>query len=187
MTTDPLMLTGEVADATDRLLRTAATFDEANLAAASLLPEWSRGHVLAHLARNADAFVNLLTSARTGQALPMYSSAAARTAISRPARGPPAEQLATYGAPRHGLTRRWPDAGRRLGRHGADRRGPCRRRCGVGPAARAGGHHVDLTPTTGGGLVAGVRARLLHEGRHGLSGARTRPRWCLRGAATATS
>ena len=27
----------------------------------SLLPGWSRGHVLTHLARNADAMVNLLT------------------------------------------------------------------------------------------------------------------------------
>ncbi|MGN9775756.1 maleylpyruvate isomerase family mycothiol-dependent enzyme [Micromonospora sp. H33] len=80
MTTDPLLLTGEVDDATARLLRTAATFDEADLAAPSLLPGWTRGHVLAHLARNADGFVNLLTAARTGERIPMYASAAARNA-----------------------------------------------------------------------------------------------------------
>ncbi|WBB67398.1 maleylpyruvate isomerase family mycothiol-dependent enzyme [Micromonospora sp. WMMD812] len=80
MTTDPLLLIGEVDDATSRLLRTAAAFDEADLAAASLLPGWSRGHVLAHLARNADGFVNLLTAARTGEARPMYASPAARSA-----------------------------------------------------------------------------------------------------------
>ncbi|MEV4540883.1 maleylpyruvate isomerase family mycothiol-dependent enzyme [Micromonospora echinaurantiaca] len=80
MTTDPLLLTGEVDDATARLLRTAATFDHADIAAASLLPGWTRGHVLTHLARNADGFVNLLTAARTGEQVPMYASAAARAA-----------------------------------------------------------------------------------------------------------
>ncbi|MGW4500649.1 maleylpyruvate isomerase family mycothiol-dependent enzyme [Micromonospora sp. NPDC004336] len=80
MTTDPLLLTGEVDAATDRLLRTAAAFDDAGVAAASLLPGWTRGHVLAHLARNADAMVNLLTAARTGEPVPMYASAQARDA-----------------------------------------------------------------------------------------------------------
>ncbi|SCG42770.1 maleylpyruvate isomerase [Micromonospora echinaurantiaca] len=80
MTTDPLLLTGEVDDATARLLRTAATFDHTDIAAASLLPGWTRGHVLTHLARNADGFVNLLTAARTGEQVPMYASAAARAA-----------------------------------------------------------------------------------------------------------
>ncbi|MFU8872664.1 maleylpyruvate isomerase family mycothiol-dependent enzyme [Micromonospora sp. SL4-19] len=80
MTTDPLLLTGEVADATARLLHTAAAFDAADVAAASLLPRWTRGHVLTHLARNADGFVNLLTAARTGEPIPMYASADARAA-----------------------------------------------------------------------------------------------------------
>ncbi|MEU5567191.1 maleylpyruvate isomerase family mycothiol-dependent enzyme [Micromonospora musae] len=80
MTTDPLLLTGEVQASTARLLGTAAVFDEAGLAAASLLPGWSRGHVLTHLARNADGFVNLLTAARTGEPRPMYASPAGRAA-----------------------------------------------------------------------------------------------------------
>src|SRR5688500_13026045 len=46
----------------------------------SLLPGWSRGHVLTHLARNADALVNLLTWARTGVEHPMYTSRADRDA-----------------------------------------------------------------------------------------------------------
>ncbi|MEU4678201.1 maleylpyruvate isomerase family mycothiol-dependent enzyme [Micromonospora sp. NPDC023737] len=78
MTTDPLLLTGEVQAATARLLGTAAVLDEVGLASASLLPGWSRGHVLAHLARNADGFVNLLTAARTGEPRPMYASPATR-------------------------------------------------------------------------------------------------------------
>ncbi len=94
MTSDPLLLTGEVDDATARLLRTAATFDDPDLAAASLLPGWTRGHVLAHLARNADGFVNLLTAARTGEPIPMYASPAAREAdIASGASRPPEEQL----------------------------------------------------------------------------------------------
>ncbi|TCB98042.1 maleylpyruvate isomerase family mycothiol-dependent enzyme [Micromonospora zingiberis] len=95
MTMDPLLLTGDVDDATARLLRTAARFDAADLAAPSLLPGWTRGHVLAHLARNADGFGNLLTSARTGELIPMYASAEARTAdIEAGAPRPPGDQLA---------------------------------------------------------------------------------------------
>ncbi|KAB1913912.1 maleylpyruvate isomerase family mycothiol-dependent enzyme [Micromonospora noduli] len=94
MTTDPLLLMGEVDAATSRLLRTAASFDTADLAAASLLPGWTRGHVLAHVARNADGFVNLLTAARTGAALPMYASLDARTADIEAGSGrPPAAHL----------------------------------------------------------------------------------------------
>ena len=48
--------------------------------APSLLPGWSRRRVLAHLARNADALVNLLTWARTGVETPMYPSTEAREA-----------------------------------------------------------------------------------------------------------
>ncbi|WP_431887095.1 maleylpyruvate isomerase family mycothiol-dependent enzyme [Micromonospora wenchangensis] len=95
MTTDPLLLTGEVADSAARLLDTAAGLDAAAVAAPSLLPGWNRGHVLTHLARNADGFVNLLTSARTGEDIPMYESAAARDAdIAAGAGRPPAELLA---------------------------------------------------------------------------------------------
>ena len=46
----------------------------------SLLPGWTRRYVLAHLARNADAMVNLLTWARTGVETPAYASNEARDA-----------------------------------------------------------------------------------------------------------
>lgn len=46
----------------------------------SHLPGWTRAHVTAHVARNADALVNLLTWARTGVETPMYTSAAQRAA-----------------------------------------------------------------------------------------------------------
>ncbi len=45
----------------------------------SYLPGWSRAHVVAHVARNADALVNLLTWARTGVETPMYASPDQRT------------------------------------------------------------------------------------------------------------
>ncbi|MCZ0205410.1 maleylpyruvate isomerase family mycothiol-dependent enzyme [Streptomyces achromogenes] len=63
-----------VREATDRLLTAVAALDDAALAGPSRLPGWSRGHVLAHLARNADALVNVL------QGRPMYASAEARDA-----------------------------------------------------------------------------------------------------------
>lgn len=44
------------------------------------LPRWTRSHVVAHVARNADALGNLLTWARTGVETPMYESAEQRDA-----------------------------------------------------------------------------------------------------------
>lgn len=44
----------------------------------SRLEGWSRAHVVAHLARNADALCNLLTWAKTGIRTPMYSDLQAR-------------------------------------------------------------------------------------------------------------
>lgn len=48
--------------------------DDAALAGPSALSGWSRGHVVAHLARNADALRRLLHWARTGEETPMYAS-----------------------------------------------------------------------------------------------------------------
>lgn len=62
------------------------------LAGPSYLPGWSRAHVVAHLARNADALVNLLMWARTGVETPMYASPDQRTSeIEEGARRPPGE------------------------------------------------------------------------------------------------
>ena len=54
--------------------RHAAALTDTDAAGPSLLEGWTRGHVLSHLARNADAIVNLLTWARTGTPTPMYPS-----------------------------------------------------------------------------------------------------------------
>jgi maleylpyruvate isomerase len=68
-----------------------------DLAAPSALPDWTRAHVVGHLARNADALGNLLTWARTGVETPMYASPEARDAdIVTTAALPPAELRADY-------------------------------------------------------------------------------------------
>ncbi len=67
-------------DATQRLLGTARVIAEPDLRQPSLLPGWTRAHVLAHLARNADAMRTLLIGARSGQDRPAYASSEARDA-----------------------------------------------------------------------------------------------------------
>ncbi len=95
MTVDPLVLMTEVDRATERLLRTAADLDDAAVAAPSKLPGWTRGHVLTHVARNADAYTNLLIWARTGVETPPYATPTARAqGIEAGAGRPAAEQLA---------------------------------------------------------------------------------------------
>lgn len=71
-------ISDQLDDATQRLLSSARLLSEADLRAPSLLPGWSRAHVLAHLARNADGLRNLLIGARSGQPREAYASAQAR-------------------------------------------------------------------------------------------------------------
>ncbi len=80
MTTDPLGLTAEISRSTTTLLATTRGLSDEAVAGPSLLPGWTRGHVLTHLSRNADGAVNLLTWARTGVRTPQYESKAARNA-----------------------------------------------------------------------------------------------------------
>jgi maleylpyruvate isomerase len=75
---DPALDAAAVQEATARFVAAAAALPDASLAEPSLLPGWSRGHLLTHLARNADALVNLLTWARTGEETPMYPDGASR-------------------------------------------------------------------------------------------------------------
>lgn len=79
---------------TELVLRTAHDLSDEDLRAPSLLPGWSRGHILTHLARNADGFANLARTAVTGVEQPMYPSRAARDeGIEHGAGRPLAEQL----------------------------------------------------------------------------------------------
>jgi len=82
-------------DETERLLEGVARLDDAGIRRPSLLPGWTRGHVLAHLARGGDALRNLLTWGRTGVETPAYASQEARDkAIEEGSVRPAAELLA---------------------------------------------------------------------------------------------
>ncbi len=78
MDTDISQSMASIAAATGRLLGTAGALTDAQVSEPSLLPGWTRGHVLTHLARNADGLANLLRWAGTGIETPMYASAQAR-------------------------------------------------------------------------------------------------------------
>ncbi len=92
---DPVSDAVQVRRATAELLESLTTLTAAQAAAPSRLPGWSRGHLLTHLARNADAMVNLLTWARTGVETPMYGPGDARERDIEAGSGrPPADLLA---------------------------------------------------------------------------------------------
>ena len=78
---------------TAALLASIEALRDADVSAPSLLPDWSRGHVLAHIARNADGILNLIVWARTASTVPMYESADRRTADIEAGSGLPAEAL----------------------------------------------------------------------------------------------
>lgn len=62
--------------ATGRLLDSASSLSDADARGPSLLPGWSRGHVLTHLARNADAQRRMITGAVTDQRARQYPGGA---------------------------------------------------------------------------------------------------------------
>jgi maleylpyruvate isomerase len=64
--------------ATTRYLQALTVLDDESAGRSSVLPGWSRGHVVAHLSRNADAFSRVLTQASAGEPASMYDSPEAR-------------------------------------------------------------------------------------------------------------
>lgn len=82
----------DVEAATRRLIETVTALDDSDVRAPSLLPDWTRGHVLTHIARNADGLVNLLGWSH-GQRVPMYESDEARNRDIDAGSGRSAEQL----------------------------------------------------------------------------------------------
>ncbi len=80
---------------TERLLATARALDPGTVETPSLCAGWTRGHVLSHISRNADALLNLVTNATTGATTPMYASPESRDAdIEAGAHRPMPEQVA---------------------------------------------------------------------------------------------
>lgn len=80
--------------ATHRLLASAAELSDDQMREPSLLPGWSRGHVLTHVARSGDGLLNLLTWAETGVETPQYPSVEARAADIEAGAGRPADEIA---------------------------------------------------------------------------------------------
>jgi maleylpyruvate isomerase len=79
---DPAAVAADLRAAVDaatlRLRQAAAGLSDQQARAQSRLPGWSRGHVLTHIARNADGLRNLLIWARTGVVTPQYADAGER-------------------------------------------------------------------------------------------------------------
>jgi maleylpyruvate isomerase len=60
------------------LLADIAGMDDATARGASLLPHWTRGHVLTHLARNADSHTGMFLAAQRGEVVAQYPDGAAQ-------------------------------------------------------------------------------------------------------------
>lgn len=67
-----------LSESTRRLIRTADAIADDAYAAPSGLPAWTRGHVLAHLALNAEGLAGALGGIVEGERVPMYASQAER-------------------------------------------------------------------------------------------------------------
>ena len=87
-------LCDQIDHATQRLLGTARVIPESELRHPSLLPGWTRGHLLTHLARNADAMRNVLVGARSGEERLMYASLEGREEDIEQGAGRGSEELA---------------------------------------------------------------------------------------------
>ena len=83
----------ELLAATERLAATVKTMAPEDLGRPSLLPGWTRAHVLTHIARNADGTRNLLLSVRSGHLVRMYASSATRAADIDAGAGRPADVI----------------------------------------------------------------------------------------------
>jgi maleylpyruvate isomerase len=68
---DPQQLAA-VVDAHQRLGRTVASLTDEQVAQPSSLPDWTVGHVLTHIARNAEALSRMVTAAAVGEVGVMY-------------------------------------------------------------------------------------------------------------------
>lgn len=81
---------------TELMLEAAAGLDDDGYAAPSALPGWSRAHVAAHVAANAEALSNLVHWAATGEPTPMYASPEERAAGIERGRALPAGELTEW-------------------------------------------------------------------------------------------
>src|SRR5437868_524257 len=88
-------LSDQIDQATQRLLDAARVLTDPDVRAPSLLPGWTRAHVLTHVAQNADGMRSVLAGVRTGHDRPAYASAGARENGIEQGAGKAARALAT--------------------------------------------------------------------------------------------
>lgn len=133
------------------LLASLADLTDARARSASSLPGWSVGHVITHLARNADAFRRVVEGAGRGDVASMYDSMAQRDSdIGAGAGRPAVELLADLTSATAALEQAWSAATASTWETGR----------GTGPAGQFGVaetpwrrwretsiHHGDLSPT----------------------------------------
>ncbi|MEH0448406.1 maleylpyruvate isomerase family mycothiol-dependent enzyme [Streptomyces sp. B21-102] len=93
MSERPAAMLGRVTKGTAAFEAAVHRLTDPGFTRSSYLPGWSRAHVVAHVARNADALVNLLTWARTGVETPMYASGDQRAREIEEGARQPAEKL----------------------------------------------------------------------------------------------
>ena len=115
MDVDPRLLNRHVegcAHAHQLLLETIGDLSDEHCRAPSLLDGWSRGHVLTHLARNADSHVHLLDCARRGEIGEQYTGGYAGrvAAIEEGSSRPAAELVADVRRSIYALESAWSQA-----------------------------------------------------------------------------
>jgi maleylpyruvate isomerase len=130
-----------------RVLATVEQMTDAEAEAPSRLPGWTRGHVVTHLARNADSLTWVLEGARLGEVRDQYPTAGMREADIDAGAGRPASALIDdLAAACARLEATW------LELDDDAWRGECRMRAGLCPAVElpfrrwreVEVHHVDL-------------------------------------------
>jgi len=75
---DGLVALGPVAASTERFLESVRSLSDARVTGSTLIPPWTRGHVITHVARAADSYRRLLSGAIDGVQTPQYPSMAFR-------------------------------------------------------------------------------------------------------------
>jgi maleylpyruvate isomerase len=80
MNVGPQVLLDGCIEAHKRLLRSLETLDDHAARSPSRLPGWTRGHLITHIARNADSHVRLLKAAESGRTVEQYEGGDAQRA-----------------------------------------------------------------------------------------------------------
>jgi maleylpyruvate isomerase len=142
-----------VDDATARLLAGLDELAAADPARPTLCPGWSAGHVLTHLARNADGLRGCAEGARRGEVVAMYESPDARGRdIEAGAGRPMAELIADVTEASRALAQAWsalaPDEWDRQMRHLQAGLRPVRDTLGM-RLTEVEIHHIDLLGSFG--------------------------------------